>query len=323
MTLNRQNLERYQVIVYALAIAIGAAIGLGAPSVGQVLERSLWPLLSILLFVTFLQIPLAGLGDGLRHRRYLAALLLGNFVAVPLLVWALSRFLPDDPSLRLGFFLVMLVPCTDWFTTFTHLGQGDGRLALASTPILLFTQMLLLPIFLWLFLGSDATAGMRAGPFLKVFLVVILIPLGLALTFERVAKDRPLPAKVLEKSAWLPVPLLGLVLLVVAAGEVHGVIGAVMDLAHVVVLAAVYLAVVPGVAFGLSRALRLAGPPTRTVLFSLATRNSFVVLPLVLAWPSIGAVAASVVVIQSLVELCGMLVYLAIMSRRSPILVES
>jgi ACR3 family arsenite transporter len=313
--LSRQSLERWQVVLYAAAIAAGAGIGLGAPAVGGVLSRGLWPLLAVLLFVTFLQVPLADLGAALRYRRYLGALLLGNFVAVPLLVWALSAFVPDDSSLRLGFFLVMLVPCTDWFTTFSHLGRGDGRLALASTPVLLLLQMALLPVLLWLFLGQDAAAGMRAEPFLHAFAGIILAPLGLALAVERAARSRPRAAGLLARFGWLPVPLLGLVLLVIAASEIHGVVGAVADLAHVVVLFVVYLVIVPVVALAVSRLFGLSGAPARTVLFSLGTRNSFVVLPLVLAWPGAGAVAASVVVIQSLVELCGMLVYLALVPR--------
>lgn len=38
-----------------------------------------------------------------------------------------------------------------------HLGRGEGRLALASTPVLLLLQIALLPMFLWLLLGPEAT----------------------------------------------------------------------------------------------------------------------------------------------------------------------
>jgi ACR3 family arsenite efflux pump ArsB len=81
------------------------------------------------------------------------------------------------------------------------------------------------------------------------------------------------------------------------------------------VLFVAYLVVMPAVAIGISGMFGVRGAAARTVIFSLGTRNSFVVLPLVLAWPGAGAVAASVVVIQSLVELCGMLAYLALVPR--------
>jgi ACR3 family arsenite efflux pump ArsB len=301
-------------VVYALGIAAGATLGLATPSVGARLATALWPLLAALLFATFLQIPLAG-GGGALDRRFLGALLTGNFVAVPLLVWGLSPLLPDEPSMRLGFFLVMLVPCTDWFTTFTHLGRGDGRLALAATPFLLLLQMALLPTFLWLFLGPAAAAGMRATPFLQAFVGIILLPLALAAWLERRARTQPRLAGWIQTSTWLPIPLLGLVVLVIAASEIHGVLGAAGDLTHVVALFVLYLMLAPVVAVAISRTLGLSARATRTLVFSLGTRNSFVVLPLVLAWPGAGSLAASVVVIQSLVELCGMLAYVALIPR--------
>jgi ACR3 family arsenite efflux pump ArsB len=313
--LKREVLERWQVVVYAIAIGAGAAMGLARSDFGAWISPALWPLLALLLLVTFLQVPLADMGAALKQRRYIAALLVGNFVAVPAVVWGLSLLLPDDSSLRLGFFLVMLVPCTDWFTTFTHLGRGDGRLALVSTPLLLLTQMLLLPLFLWALLGREATAGMRAGPFLQAFAAIILLPLGIAVALERLARNRSRLAGALVKSAWLPVPLLGLVVFLITAAEIQGVLGAAGKLIRTVAAFALYFVAVPFIALGLGRMLRLAVPQTRTLVFSLGTRNSFVVLPLVLAWPGAGPVAASVIVLQAFVELCGMLAYIALLPR--------
>jgi ACR3 family arsenite transporter len=311
----REVLERWQVLIYALAVASGALLGLMAPSAGGRLASTLWPLLAALLFVTFLQVPLAGRATSTLDRRYLGALLAGNFVAVPLLVWCLSRFMPDDPSLRLGFFVVLLVPCTDWFTTFTHLGRGDARLALASTPILLLLQMCLLPAFLWLLLGPEATTGMRAAPFLQAFVGIILAPLAAATWIERRARSNLRLVGGIKTSAWFPIPLLGLVMFVIAASEIHGVLAAAAELIHVVALFIAFLLLAPFLALAVSRWLALCERQARTLVFSLGTRNSFVVLPLVLAWPDAGPLAASVVVIQSLVELCGMLAYVAIVPR--------
>ena len=48
----------------------------------------------------------------------------------------------------------------------------------------------------------------------------------------------------------------------------------------------------------------------RTLTFSLATRNSFVMLPLALSLPEPWRAAVVVIVFQSLVELFGMIVFL-------------
>ena len=129
----------------------------------------------MILFVTFLQVPLAELGRAFGRLRFLGALLAVNFVAVPLLVAVLVQFVPNDPIIRLGVLLVLLCPCIDYVVTFAHLGRADAKLLLASTPALLIVQILL-PIYLRLFLGSAASDLVQAGPFLHTFLWLIAIP---------------------------------------------------------------------------------------------------------------------------------------------------
>jgi len=65
---------------------------------------------------------------------------------MPAVVWALLFLVPDDNALKLGVLLMLLVPCTDWFISFTHLGHGNGARAIAATPILLVFQIVMLPV---------------------------------------------------------------------------------------------------------------------------------------------------------------------------------
>ena len=60
----------------------------------------------------------------------------------------------------------------------------------------------------------------------------------------------------------------------------------------------------------LGQIFRLPAESGRTLAFSFATRNSFVVLPLALALPASFEIAVVVIVFQSLVELFGMMFYL-------------
>ena len=66
----------------------------------------------------------------------------------------------------------------------------------------------------------------------------------------------------------------------------------------------------PGLAA--ARVFRLGVPETRSVVFSGATRNSLVVLPLALALPASLAIAPLAVVTQTLVELVGMVVFVRV-----------
>lgn len=143
MMFTRLQMERYQVLVYLVAICIGAGFGWAAPAATPLMETLLWPVLACLLYVTFAQVPLLELRGVIGHRRFFAALLVVNFILVPPLAWLLARFLPHDPVILLGAYLVLLAPCTDWFVSFTLLGKGDARLAIAATPVLLLAQLIL------------------------------------------------------------------------------------------------------------------------------------------------------------------------------------
>src|SRR5690606_38457792 len=125
--------------------------------------------LAFMLYVTFVQVPIAQLGKALTQLRFLAVLLLANFLLIPLLVFALVPLLPDHTMLRLGVLLVLLAPCIDYVVTFAQLGRADARALLAATPVLLLVQMLLLPLFLKFALGEQFSLYIKAGPFLNAF----------------------------------------------------------------------------------------------------------------------------------------------------------
>jgi len=86
----------------------------------------------------------------------------------------------------------------------------------------------------------------------------------------------------------------------------------------VVPLYVVFLVVMPLVGLGAARLFRQDVPSTRAMIFSGATRNSLVVLPLALALPDSLALVAVVIVTQTLVELLGMVVYVRLIPRLVP-----
>lgn len=102
------RMEHHQVAIYLAALAVGAVAGLAAPDAGSWLEHLINPVLAALLYVTFLQVPIAQLGRALRAGRFLGAALTVNFVVVPLVVAAMWVFLPADTAVRLGVLLVLL-----------------------------------------------------------------------------------------------------------------------------------------------------------------------------------------------------------------------
>ncbi|MFN2344247.1 MAG: arsenic resistance protein, partial [Dermatophilaceae bacterium] len=99
--------------VYLVAIGAGLVLGSAVPELGGPAETVLWPTIGVLLYVTFVQVPLLHLRPALRDTRFSGAALVGNFIVLPPAIWLLVQALPLDPALRLGVLLVLLVPCTD------------------------------------------------------------------------------------------------------------------------------------------------------------------------------------------------------------------
>jgi ACR3 family arsenite transporter len=306
--MNRLALERHQVWVYLVAIAAGLSAGSAWPGLRTAFEGLLWPALALLMFATFLQVPLLQVRDALQDRRFAVAVLVGNFVLVPVVAWALVVAFDLSPVMRLGVLLVLLAPCTDWFITFSQLGRGDVPRAIAITPLNLVLQLVLLPLYLWGMTDLQAM-GSRDWTALAAAVLVVMAPLVLAVLVERWMRVRPQTERVREVLGWWPVPLLALVVFLIAGAQVGTVLGALAELRAVVPVFVLFLVAAALLAKALGAGFRLPAEQGRTLAFSLGTRNSFVVLPLALALPAGWEVAAVVVVVQSVVELFGMVVY--------------
>jgi len=302
-------LERHQVALYVAALALGGVLGVTAPGAGPVLEHAISPALAALLYVTFLQVPAVELVRSLRAGRFLGAALVVNFVVVPLVVAALSGFLPADRAVRLGVLLVLLAPCVDYVIVFSTLAGGSGERLLAATPLLLLAQMVLLPGYLFLFLGPDLAKVVDTGPFVEAFLVLIVVPLTLAWLTQAWASRR-----VSDAVGVAMVPLMVVTLLTVVASQIPKLDSTdrLNDVLRVVPLYTAFLLVMPLAALAVVRLFHLGTRDGRAIIFTAATRNSLVVLPLALSLPDPFAVAGVVVVTQTLVEVVGMVVYVRV-----------
>ncbi|MFI5569185.1 bile acid:sodium symporter [Streptomyces sp. NPDC051740] len=313
-------MEDRQVAIYLGAMALGGLLGWAAPAAGPGLEHAIDPVLGPLLFVTFLQVPAADLIRSLRDGRFLSAAMTVNFVVVPLVVAVLFTFLPADQAVRVGVLLVLLCPCVDYVIVFSGLAGGDSRRLLAATPLLLVAQMLLLPGFLHLFMGPDLGNIVKAGPFPQAFLFLIVIPLALAWALQAWAARRPVGQTVSRAATTTMVPLTAVTLITVVASQVPKLDGRLGDVAAVIPVYAVFLIVMAFAGRLVARLFRLDAPASRAVVFTGATRNSLVVLPLALALalPDDLAVAAVVVVTQTLVEVIGVVAHVRLIPRLVP-----
>lgn len=310
--------DAHQIALYVAAIAAGAAVGLLVPGIAPALEHAITPVLALLLFATFLGVPVIEVARAFRDLRFLATVLVANFVVVPVLVLGLSRFVVDDPGLLVGVLLVLLTPCIDYVIVFTGLAGGAGARLLAAAPLLMIVQVLLLPVYLWLFAGADVVEVIAIEPFAEAFLVLIVVPLVAASIVQIVARRHRAGRVVEGAMSAAMVPLMMATLAVVVGSQIAAVGAELPSLLRVLPLYVVFVVLAAVIGRAAAAVARLDVPSTRAVVFSTVTRNSLVVLPLALALPPALGIAPLAVVAQTLVELVAMVVLVRLVPRFVP-----
>ncbi|MCV7575831.1 arsenic resistance protein [Micrococcus luteus] len=316
-------LERHQVALYLAGIAAGAVVGWAVPG-ADAWAVLVEPVLALLLLATFLAVPFAALGAGLRDGRFLGALLVLNFVVVPAVVFGLSRFVAHDDALLVGVLLVLLAPCVDYVIAFTALAGGAAERLLAAAPLLMLVQLVVLPVLLRVVAGEAAVAAVDVGPFARALVMLILVPLALAALLQWGAVHgrggvRDTAAGVVRGFTAAMVPLMVVTLFTVVASQIRGVGERLPALAAVVPLFVAFAVVMVALGVVAARWARLDVPAGRALVFSGATRNSLVVLPLALALPASLDPAPLVVVTQTLVELGAMVSLVRLVPRLLPL----
>jgi ACR3 family arsenite transporter len=275
--ISKERLERNQIPIYAAALLLGAGVGFLSPAAGSALEVAIYPVLGVLLYATFLQVPFSELQSAAASGRFLAATLVLNFLLVPVVVFVLSRFIAAEPAVLLGVLLVLLTPGIDYVIVFSELGGSDERKVLAATPVLMLAQIIALPLYLWLFVGTEVLAVFSAGPFLEAFLLLIVLPLGLAIGTqylkERASAVGSLASRWDSAMGYLPVPFLALTLLAVVASQTPKLEGAFGQVLGVVPIYVAFLGVMALLGRVTARLFSLGVETGRALIFTGATRN--------------------------------------------------
>lgn len=309
-------LDRHQVMLYLCAMGVGVLLGVTAPSAAPVLERAIDPAIAVMLWSTFLAIPLTRLRSGFRDLKFLGILLSLNFAVVPVVAWLLTRPLMDQPAVLLGVLLVLLVPCIDWVIVFTGLAGGDNARMTAAAPLLMLVQMVLLAPLILLIGGPALVVDVDTAPFLRALVLLLLLPLGAAVLVQLLVPRSRRIAQIQRTGQGLMVPALMLVLVLVTASQVPRLGARIGELIWTVPVFVAFAVAMVAISALTVRATRT--PTTgRAIVFSATARNSLVVLPLALAVSETYPLVPLVVLTQTLVEL----VIMVAMIRVVPIVV--
>ncbi|MEL6464796.1 MAG: arsenic resistance protein [Pseudomonadota bacterium] len=253
----------------------------------------------------FFELRLSGVFKAFGNLRFLAIAWGANFLVVPIVGFAIANLvLADEPLLFIGLMIYFLAPCTDWFLAFTRMAQGDTELGAALIPINLVTQLLLFPLWLWLF--TPTTSLVDVGAVAELLVQWFLLPFVIAQTL-RIGLEKLLPAPRMERvCAWtthlLPLVLAALILQIFAS-SIGGVASHIDAVALVVVAVLMFFSIIFFVGFGIARLARLNYPQFALLSMTLAARNAPLMLALVTVAIPNQPLLLAVIVLGMLVEI--------------------
>ncbi|WP_342387379.1 arsenic resistance protein [Salinicoccus bachuensis] len=180
------SLEKYQPLILLTAILMGMLMG-GIDTIQQHAGALIPPFLMLMLYGLFLLMPLKRVFTSFRKVKFVLVSLGINFLWTPVLAYVIGMvFLSDHPLIWIGFVMLTVTPCTDWYLVFTGLAKGDTVLSASLLPINLILQLLLLPAYLYLFFGFEQGIGLSFSGIIQSVLIVVGIPFVLALLTKRV-----------------------------------------------------------------------------------------------------------------------------------------
>ncbi|MBU5467521.1 arsenic resistance protein [Virgibacillus sp. MSJ-26] len=171
-------LEKLQTFIILFAVGLGLLLG-QVNIIEQHADSLVIPFLFLMLYGLFLTIPLQQLKKAFLNIKFLGSSTIINFIWTPVLAWGLgSFFLSDYPALWIGFIMLMVTPCTDWYLAFTGIAKGNISLSTSILPVNLILQVVLLPVYLLIFAGTIET--IQISTLIESILIVLVIPFTLA-----------------------------------------------------------------------------------------------------------------------------------------------
>lgn len=177
------KINKYQTGVILVAVIAGLLLGqinfVAGHAAGFIV-----PLLMIMLFGLFLSIDTGELRSSFLKVKFSLTNIIINFVWTPVFAYILGYiFLTNDLPIWIGFVMLMVTPCTDWYLVFTGVAKGNVALSTSILPINLILQVLLLPVYLMLFFGRSGNVELSS--LIESILLVLIVPFVLALIAKR------------------------------------------------------------------------------------------------------------------------------------------
>lgn len=183
-----EQVNKFQSFIIFAMVLLGILIG-QINIIHTYSEYLIMPSLTIMLFLVFIQVPIKEIGNSFKNLKFTLTSVMINFVWTPLIVFILGKiFLSNHPELLIGFVMLMVTPCTDWYLIFTGIAKGNVALGSSILPLNLILQLLLLPVYILLIGGTSVDIDMISLG--KGVVFSLMIPLVCSIIARKIIIDK-------------------------------------------------------------------------------------------------------------------------------------
>ena len=167
-------IEKLEPVIIISSVLVGLLL-CRIEAIAQNTDYLITVFLCLMLFGVFLEVPLGELKNSFKNVKFTLTSLIINFIWTPLFGYFLGTlFLKGNVDILIGFFMLILTPCTDWYLVFTKMAKGDLTLSLSILPMNLIVQIVLLPVYIFIFFSS--ANAMDYSQLADSLLTVIVMP---------------------------------------------------------------------------------------------------------------------------------------------------
>ncbi|QQK79193.1 arsenic resistance protein [Salicibibacter cibi] len=296
-------LEKFQTLVILIAVGVGLLLGQFI-FFEQNAALFIIPFLLIMLYGLFLAIPLKDFKDAFKNIRFLSTSTMINFIWTPLLAWGLGAiFLADYPALWIGFIMFMVTPCTDWYLVFTKIAKGNMPLSTSVLPINLLLQVLLIPVYLFIFVGTMESVSLSTV--IESVVLVLVVPFTIAQLSRYLLKNKKtfLNDKLIPFFSSVQIIFLALAITAMFASEGSYLMNNLEVILILLIPVMLFFSINFVVAQTVGKALKFSYEDTVSLSLTIIARNSPIALAIVIAAFPDQPLIALVLVIGPLIEL--------------------
>ncbi|MGG7097442.1 arsenic resistance protein [Clostridium sardiniense] len=176
--------DKFQSLIIIIIAFIGIFIG-QVDFISNLSDKLIMPFLTLMLFLLFLQIPFENIKTSLKNIKFTSTAIIINFIITPMLIFILGKlFLINEADLLIGFVMLTVTPCTDWYLIFTDIAKGNTALGASLLPLNFILQIVLLPLYVLLICGTSIK--FNSIELISSTIINLIIPLILSILIRNI-----------------------------------------------------------------------------------------------------------------------------------------